>query len=120
VDRGVCEPFDGGGKTLTPAFSHKNGRGGKRVVAGKFREAGAEGACQAEASEHVDAQGAEALAADLVAGEAVLLDQGYRPAAAGEQDGRSATGWAGADDGDGSRIERLRDREIERLEECVR
>jgi hypothetical protein len=53
---------------------------------------------EASAFEHFDAQSAETLAANLIAGEGVLLDERDAQASAGEQKGGEAPGGAGADD----------------------
>jgi hypothetical protein len=52
---------------------------------------------QPDSPQRLDPEPAEALAADFVAGEAMLFDKRYLPSAAGEQHRRDTSGWAGAD-----------------------
>jgi hypothetical protein len=59
---------------------------------------GAKATEQAEAAEDVGPQCADALAANLVTGKAVLFDEGDVAAAAGKQDRRHASRRPSADD----------------------
>ena len=52
---------------------------------------------KSEAAEHLGAEGAEAFAADLVAGEAVLLNERDGPSGARQEDRSGAARWPAAD-----------------------
>ena len=85
----------------------REGEGGGAAVGGveggvgqARRTEGSQAVAEVEAGQGLDAEGAEGFAADFVAGEAGLFDQGDLPAFGGEGVGGRGAGGAGADDGD--------------------